>query len=353
MNDNKKNTQWFAIPNQAGADFPEWMRSAGIDGDGTVWVSAAIAENERAVVLCALHDGEPMQLVDDHAFVRSSWMRREYKDTSEVLDTIERRTSEALKNDSEATEQSLTEATMQESKPDYAVEQAEIEQLAMQVAEAVYQAVKSRLSAGDSAAPTERITEHDDIETWIEECCVVANGAMSQSLELFQSFRQWKHDNSAGVESHKSFSMRLARKFSKGKSSGFMVFKGLQLKRDFVASNLPSPSKEKPALDSLKGWYFVTADQDQLIHNQGFIKAELPNDKYIVDRFSWITGESTGKFTVDLETIQTYFTLTAKTSQEHNDFCCDEYHRDTGKKLSTPPYEIGKGPLLEAERPES
>lgn len=150
-----------------------------------------------------------------------------------------------------------------ETQPDYFVEQSAIDQLAMQVADAVYQAVKSRLSAKDGVTP-------------------------------------------------------------------------------LVA---PTPNKEKLELDSLKGWYFVTADSSQLIGNQGIISSELLNGEYLVTRFSWESGEETGAFVVNAKEVKTYFTLTSKTAKGHDDFCASQYHRGIDKKLTTPPYEIGKGPI--------
>lgn len=85
-----ENIKWFAVPNPEGWDKPEWMRCAGLSDSGDVYVPGVIAGNESMVYMCAGFDGEPVVFCEEHLYVRSNWMRREYPDTSEVLEKIER-----------------------------------------------------------------------------------------------------------------------------------------------------------------------------------------------------------------------------------------------------------------------
>lgn len=52
----------------------EWMASAFVQSDGTVFFPAVFLGSEMAAVMCAAHDGEPMVESDGHVYLRSSWL---------------------------------------------------------------------------------------------------------------------------------------------------------------------------------------------------------------------------------------------------------------------------------------
>jgi hypothetical protein len=81
---------WYSVPNQKGFKRkPEWMRSAGIEDTGDVYVPAVIVGNEMLVFLCAGWDNEPAVYLDEHLFVRASWMAREFPKVRDICIKIE------------------------------------------------------------------------------------------------------------------------------------------------------------------------------------------------------------------------------------------------------------------------
>ena len=84
-----ENIKWFSVPNPEGRNKPERMRSAAISDEGHIYVPAVIAGNEKMVFLCAVFDGTPVVVCDEHLFVRSDWMLKEFPNTREVLEKIE------------------------------------------------------------------------------------------------------------------------------------------------------------------------------------------------------------------------------------------------------------------------
>ncbi len=66
----------------------EWARSAAIGDDGTVYVPAAIADHEAAVMLCAMWSAEYILIDDDHLYVSSDWMAREYPNLAALCELI-------------------------------------------------------------------------------------------------------------------------------------------------------------------------------------------------------------------------------------------------------------------------
>ena len=73
---------------------PKWIRSAGISGDGTVFVPAAISGNEKMAFLNASFDGEKACINHEHIYLPSVWMKKEYPKESEMIDMICNRMSE-------------------------------------------------------------------------------------------------------------------------------------------------------------------------------------------------------------------------------------------------------------------
>lgn len=89
----------------------------------------------------------------------------------------------------------------------------------------------------------EYMSEQNDIELWAGECCNVGDGLRAKSSDLYVSYAAWKLRNGENAGSSKMFSQRLERKFTKGKSDGLMVFKGLQLKPDYQPNDYRNQSQ--------------------------------------------------------------------------------------------------------------
>ena len=89
---------WFTSSNAPGNDLPEWVRSAGVDEDGRVYVPAVLAGGETEVYLSASAAQEPV-IIDagDHLFFRAEWMKRAYPKTARTIKIIERRLKAAQK----------------------------------------------------------------------------------------------------------------------------------------------------------------------------------------------------------------------------------------------------------------
>jgi hypothetical protein len=74
------------------AGVPQWLITAGISDDGTVFVPARIAGNETAVTLAAGWDGNvAMAIYRDHAFLPVEWMVREYPKLADDLRAVEKK----------------------------------------------------------------------------------------------------------------------------------------------------------------------------------------------------------------------------------------------------------------------
>lgn len=87
------------------------------------------------------------------------------------------------------------------------------------------------------------MAEQDDLALWVEECCNVGDSLRCKSSDLFTSYNHWKQRNGENAGSAKTFSQRLERKFTKGKSDGLMVFKGLCLKPDYQSHDYRNQSQ--------------------------------------------------------------------------------------------------------------
>lgn len=87
---------WFEVGSLP--DLPQWQRSAGIDADGTVYVPACIAGHEHIVTLCAFHDGVTVILHQEHPYIPSTWMAREYPPVRDLCEKIERRLRKEVSN---------------------------------------------------------------------------------------------------------------------------------------------------------------------------------------------------------------------------------------------------------------
>lgn len=86
------------------------------------------------------------------------------------------------------------------------------------------------IPASVSEASREYMSEHNDVELWIAECCTRAPGLSSLSSTLYESFSEWKVRNGEHAASSKAFSQRLERTFEKKRTKVGMVFEGLSVK---------------------------------------------------------------------------------------------------------------------------
>jgi hypothetical protein len=80
--------RWVAA--NGGKNLPEWQRSACIDHNETVFAPAIISGNEKAALLSASFDGEPMVVDDGHIYLRCAWLRQEYPEIQKTMEVIER-----------------------------------------------------------------------------------------------------------------------------------------------------------------------------------------------------------------------------------------------------------------------
>lgn len=72
---------------------PRWARSAGLAGDGTVFVPAAIA-GETDAFLSAGYDGVTIVRYLSHAFVPADWLKKAYPQKADLVSKIEREVQE-------------------------------------------------------------------------------------------------------------------------------------------------------------------------------------------------------------------------------------------------------------------
>lgn len=83
--------EWFTVQPKKRLKGERWQRTAGLDHAGQIWVPAAVAGNERSVMLCASFDNEPAIFREHHLFLRATWLRREFPRAADILDVIEAR----------------------------------------------------------------------------------------------------------------------------------------------------------------------------------------------------------------------------------------------------------------------
>lgn len=80
------------------------------------------------------------------------------------------------------------------------------------------------------AASQVYMDEQNDIQQWLDACCVETPGGNESSSRLYESFTYWKQENGERVPSHRNFSERLEHLYSKKRTSKGTVFVGLELK---------------------------------------------------------------------------------------------------------------------------
>lgn len=73
------------------------------------------------------------------------------------------------------------------------------------------------------------MTEQNDLEQWIAECCVRDGAAETGTALLYESFKGWKERNGEHAQAMRNFSQRLERMFDKRHTRAGKVFAGLKL----------------------------------------------------------------------------------------------------------------------------
>lgn len=80
--------KWMYVENKDGSKFPEWLRSAALAEDGTVFVPLAIAGNENTAFLCAMFDGTRVIEDSGHLYVPADWLGGAMPSTAEICAKI-------------------------------------------------------------------------------------------------------------------------------------------------------------------------------------------------------------------------------------------------------------------------
>lgn len=71
--------------------FPEWFRTAGVSHDREVFLPAALAGDEKAIFLAAGWDGNvPIFMSKWHLYVPVEWLKKEYPEVSEDVDSVKK-----------------------------------------------------------------------------------------------------------------------------------------------------------------------------------------------------------------------------------------------------------------------
>ena len=89
----------------------------------------------------------------------------------------------------------------------------------------------SGLAIPESVATASRdyMSENNDLDLWLADCCTRQNEAKSLSSDLYGSFSDWKEKQGEHAPSAKSFSQRLERMFTKERSKRGQEFIGLKV----------------------------------------------------------------------------------------------------------------------------
>lgn len=71
--------------------------------------------------------------------------------------------------------------------------------------------------------------EMDSIEAFIQDCCVVDAFSNVRAKEFYQAYRDWASDNGQYLMSNTKFGREMAKKYTKRKSDGVIVYGGIKL----------------------------------------------------------------------------------------------------------------------------
>jgi hypothetical protein len=85
-----------------GIFLPEWARSALVDSAGNIYMPAACLDIEGAScpdiigIIMAARDGQPIAMIEGHAFVRIEWVARTWPHMTAAVDQIGRKVAATL-----------------------------------------------------------------------------------------------------------------------------------------------------------------------------------------------------------------------------------------------------------------
>ncbi len=88
-----------------------------------------------------------------------------------------------------------------------------------------------------SAASRDYMSENNDLDLWLADCCTQQSGARSLSGDLYASFSGWKEKQGEHAPSAKSFSQRLERMFCKERTKRGQEFTGLKVNFESSTGN--------------------------------------------------------------------------------------------------------------------
>jgi hypothetical protein len=81
---------WIEVPDSAVGRSPAWMRRVGLAPDGTIYLPAAFAGDEREMADRAERDGQYPVTYMNHAFVPADWIARVAPDKADLCASAER-----------------------------------------------------------------------------------------------------------------------------------------------------------------------------------------------------------------------------------------------------------------------
>ncbi len=82
--------QWVCFPDPGEDEHPDWVRTAGVDGGGKIFVTAALAGREDMVYFCAREDEIKTAELNDHLYVPAGWLAQEFPCTADICHLITR-----------------------------------------------------------------------------------------------------------------------------------------------------------------------------------------------------------------------------------------------------------------------
>lgn len=68
---------------------PAYLRTAGVDEEGTVFAPAAVTGNEMSAVLLANWDGVPTAIFGGHFFLPTTWLAQNWPHVERLCEKIE------------------------------------------------------------------------------------------------------------------------------------------------------------------------------------------------------------------------------------------------------------------------
>lgn len=80
-----------------------------------------------------------------------------------------------------------------------------------------------------ATASKEYMSENNDLDLWLADCCTQSRDATALSGDLYASFSQWKERQGEHAPSNKSFSQRLERMFTKKATKTGKAFQGVSV----------------------------------------------------------------------------------------------------------------------------